>query len=155
MKVILRVCVFLALFTPVFAWSAQQTGMTANQSFRAGYDVSREITVTGNVSGVSFNSKAPSGAHVLITTTHGSIDAHLGNFALQGSQPLSLQRGQAVRVVGMMTRINGSQVLLARTVSNGTKTYIIRNEHGALLFPQPAGRGRVRFKIVSRGGVPQ
>lgn len=156
MRSIVRACAVLAISSPMFAWSAQQGSIGAtNKSSRPAYNASREVTVTGSVHGISVHSKAPSGQHLLIATSQGPIDAHLGSFALQGNQPLSLRPGERVSVVGVMTRIDDSQILLARTVSTGTKTFVIRNEHGALLFPHPAARGQVRFKTVIRRGTQQ
>jgi len=156
MKAIVRVCAILAISAPMFASSAQQAGiMTASKAFRPTYDASREITLTGNVRSISSRSKTPSGAHLLITTSQGLVDAHLGTFALQGSQPVSLHPGEQVRVVGVMTRAEGSPMLLVRTIQSSGKTFVIRNEHGALLFPRPAARGQVRFKTVIRGGAQQ
>ncbi|MGH9515177.1 MAG: hypothetical protein ACRD3P_05810 [Terriglobales bacterium] len=153
MGAIVRMCAVLALSAPMLAWSAQ-TGIAANNKpFRPAYDASREITVTGNVKGISVHSKSPSGAHLLITTSQGLIDVHLGKFALRGSQPLSVQPGEQVSVVGVMTWVDGSQILLARTVSIGTKSFVIRNQHGAVVFPHPTGK--VRFKIVNREGKQQ
>jgi hypothetical protein len=153
MRAIVRVCAVLAMAAPMFASSAQQTLITAtNKSFRPAYDASREVTVTGNVHGITVHSKAPSGAHLLITTSQGLIDAHLGRFALRGSQPLSLRTGEQVSVVGVMAWVDDSQILLARTISTGTKTFVIRDQHGALLFPRPGPRGQMRFRTASRGG---
>jgi hypothetical protein len=152
MRAIVRLCVVLSMSAPMFASSAQQTGIgPTNKSFRPAYDASREIAVTGNVRGFSVHSNAPSGAHLLITTSYGLIDTHLGSFALRGSQPLSLRPGEQVSVVGVMTSIGGSQILLARTISTGTKTFVIRNQHGALLFPRAGPKGQVRFKSVNQG----
>lgn len=155
MREMVRVCAILVIAVPMFASSAQPSGMTTHKSFRTAYDASREITVTGNVHGILLHSKAPSGAHLLITTSQGLIDAHLGSFAFRGSQPLSLRPGAPVSVVGVLTWIDGSQILLARTVSTGTKTFVIRNERGALLFSSAGTTSQVRFKNVNRGGGQQ
>ena len=156
MRAIVRVCAVLAITAPMFASAAQQTGIGAtSKPFRRTYNASQEITVTGNVRGISVHGKAPAGAHLLITTSQGLIDAHVGSFALRGSQPLSLQPGEQVSVVGVMTWIDGSPILLARTVSTGTKTFVIRNERGVLLFPRASSTRRVRFKAVNRGGEQQ
>lgn len=156
MRVIVRVCAVLVMLAPIFAWSAPQTSVGAtNKLFRSKYDVSRETTVTGNVRGISVHKQAPSGAHLLITTSQGLIDAHLGSFALRGSHPLSVSPGEQVSVVGVMTSVDGSEILLARTVSTANKTFVIRNQHGALLFPSPGPKGQVRFKTVNRGGERQ
>lgn len=156
MSAVVRLCGVLAMSAVMFASSAQQSGTAApNKSFRPAYDASREVTVRGNVKGISVHGKVPSGAHLLITTSQGLIDAHLGSFALRGSQPLSLRPGEQVSVVGVMTSIGGSQILLARTVSTGTKTFVIRNQHGALLFPRPGPKGQVRFRSVNHGVAQQ
>ncbi len=156
MKAIVRVCAVLAISAPMFASWAQQPDIRGiNNSFRFAYDTRREVTVTGNVHGISVRGKAPSGPHLLITTSHGLIDAHLGSFAFQGSQPVSLHSGEQVSVVGVMTQIDGSQILLARTVNTTNKTFVVRNEHGVLLFPRAAAHGHVRFKVVSGKGEQQ
>ena len=152
MRAIVHVSAVLAMSATMFASTA--TGMgPMNKTFRPAYDASREVTVTGNVQGFSVSSKGPSGAHLLITTSNGLIDTHVGSFALMGGQPLSLRPGERVSVVGVMTWVGGSRILLARTVSTSTKSYVIRNQNGALLFPHPTGQ--VRFKIVTRGGEQQ
>lgn len=156
MRAIVRVCAVLAITAPMFASAAQQPGIGAtSKPFRRTYNASQEITVTGNVRGISVHGKAPAGAHLLITTSQDLIDAHIGSFAFLGGQPLSLQLGEQVRVVGVMTWMDGSQILLARTVSTSTKTFVIRNERGALLFPRPSSTRQVRFKVVNRGGEQQ
>jgi len=96
MRAMVRAFAVLAITAPIFASAAQQTGTAAtNKSFRRAYEASREITVTGSVRGISVHSKAPSGAHLLITTSQGLIDMHVGSFALRGSQPLSSAAGRA------------------------------------------------------------
>jgi hypothetical protein len=58
-------------------------------------------------------------------------------------------------VAGVMTTVKGSPMLLARTIQTSTQSFVIRNEHGALLFPRPAARGQIRFKLVSPGSEKQ
>ena len=152
MRAIVRVSAVLAMSAAMFASTAAGIGAT-NKTFRSAYDASREVTVTGTVQGFSVHSKGPSGAHLWITTPNGLVDTHVGSFALMGGQPLSLRPGERVSVVGVMTWVGGSRILLARTVSTGAKSYVIRNQNGALLFPRPTGQ--VRFKIVPRGDEQQ
>jgi hypothetical protein len=153
------VCVLLALSAPMlFASSAQQTGIGAKSvAFRPVYDASKEVTIEGTVHSISAKSISgkPLGAHLMISTAQGLVDAHLGSFAMQGSRPLSVNPGEQVKVVGVMTTVKRSQFLLARTVQTSSQTFVIRNQHGAMLFPHPAARGKVPFKTMSRGGEKQ
>lgn len=149
--------VLLAIVTPTLVFSAPRDLTTQNSSFRPRYDASKEVTVSGTVYSLSSQGKPglPSGAHLMISTSRGLIDAHLGGFALMGSQPVSVHPGEQVSVVGVMTMAKGSVLLLARTVQANSKTFVIRNEHGALLFPRPAAPGQVRFRMVHRGDGQQ
>jgi hypothetical protein len=153
MKLTVCACVLLAISARmVSSSSAQQTStMAKNVAFRPAYDASKEVTISGTVHGISAHSDSgkPSGAHLMISTAHGLVDAHLGSFALQGSRAVSLNRGEQVRVAGVMTTVKGAPMLLARTIQTSTKTFVIRNEHGALLFARPVARGQIRFKKVT------
>ena len=159
MKVIVCVGVLLAMSAHTMsASSKQQTStMAKNAAFRPAYDASKEVTISGTVHSISRHSDSgkPSGAHLMIATAHGLVDAHLGSFALEGSRPISLNLGEQVRVAGVMITVKGSPMLLARTIQTSTQTFVIRNEHGALLFPRPAARGQIRFKKVTTGSGQQ
>jgi hypothetical protein len=159
MKVIVCACVLLAISAHMMSASSEQqtSTMAKNADFRPAYDASKEVTISGTVHSVSAHSDSgkPSGAHLMISTAHGLVDAHLGSFALQGSRAVSLNRGEQVRVAGVMTTVKGSPMLLARTIQTGTQTFVIRNEHGALLFPRPSSRGQIRFKKVTPGSEKQ
>jgi|ERR1700686_926864 hypothetical protein len=159
MKVTVCACVLLAVSARMMpASSAQQTSIMAkNAAFRPAYDASKEVTISGTVHSISAHSDSgkPFGAHLMIATAHGLVDAHLGSFALQGSRAVSLNLGEQVRVAGVMTTVKGSPMLLARTIQTSNKTFVIRNEHGALLFPRPAARGQIRFKKIIPGSEQQ
>jgi hypothetical protein len=159
MKTIVCVCALLSMSAPAMSSSLMQQAapVTKNAAFRPDYDVSKEVELAGTVRGISVRSKAgrPSGAYLTISTSRGLVDTHLGSFALRGGQPVSVYPGEQVTVVGVMSTVNSSSIFLARTVRTNTKTFIIRNEHGALLFPRPAAPGQVRFKRVIRRGVQQ
>jgi len=159
MKAIVCVCALLSMSAPAMSSSLMQQTAPANKNaaFRPGYDASKEVELAGTVRGISVRSKAgqPSGAYLTISTARGLVDAHLGSFALRGGQPVSVHPGEQVTVVGVMSTVNRSSIFLARTVRTNTQTFIIRTEHGALLFPRPAAPGQVRFKRVIRGGLQQ
>jgi hypothetical protein len=104
------------------------------------YDAAKEVTLEGTVQSVVSNPSRGMllGAHLIFATPTGTVDAHLGSFALKGPHALSLIPGQHVKVVGVMTTANHSQVFLARTVEANEQTYSIRNQHGFLITASAA-----------------
>src|SRR6266404_5313530 len=79
---------------------AQQNTQSTAQQLRA-YDVSREVSMQGTVVSFTENSStAPLGPHVVIQTTSGQVDVHLGDAKLLKANHLTLAAGDGVRVVG-------------------------------------------------------
>ena len=107
-----------------------------------GYDVSREITLTGTVSSVLAKPSAGMvmGAHLLLVTSNGPVDASLGRFGLQGEGAPKVTAGQQVGVTGVMRTIKDKPVLVTRIVKIGSKSYTMRNEHGFPVSPQSRKR---------------
>jgi len=122
--------------------SAQTKPSAARASGPFGYDVSREITLNGTVSSLLAKPESGmvSGAHLVIATSSGRVDASLGRWALVGKGALSVSAGQPVAVTGMMKTIRNQQVFLARTVKVNGQVFTIRNEHGYALSPQSRER---------------
>lgn len=105
------------------------------------YDVTREVTLRGTVSGV-LTKPAPEtwGSHLLIDTMSGTVDASLGRWALQGKGGFAASVGQRVEIIGVMTTFDGRQVFMARAVKADGKVYTIRNERGIPVSPQARER---------------
>ena len=143
-----RLCVtvgslaLMALVCLALPAGAQTEPSTAKFSSPLSYDVSKEITLSGTAS--SLLAKPESGmvmgAHLLIATNSGPVDASLGWFALRGKDALSVNPGQGVAVTGVMKTINNRQVFLARTVKVDGQVFTVRNEHGLVLSPQARER---------------
>jgi hypothetical protein len=154
MKVTICLYLILAMSAPAMSVSGRQPNSIGNNPVhRTVYDASGELTISGTVRSLVSGGHPglPSGTYLTISTPRGVVEAHLGRFALLGSQPVSLHPGEQVDVVGVMITVKSSSILLVRTIHTNTSTFVIRNEHGALLFPRPADRGLLRFKLVSRG----
>ena len=137
-SLILTVCaVVLAVAT-----AGRANGQTAQRATASAatprYDASKEIAVEGTVASILSTPTAGllAGAHALVATSSGTVDAHLGNYALKGANPLVLTAGQHVRLVGVMAAVRGRPVLLVRTVQTGGGVYTVRNAHG---FPLRSG----------------
>lgn len=109
------------------------------------YDAAHEITLTGTIQEVVTQHVAgsPAGIHLLVAGPHGVVDAHVGPFLSKQTKE-SLQVGMPVRIVGAMSSPEGKSYLLARVLTVGATTVIVRSAHGLLLpVPMPrAQRGR-------------
>jgi hypothetical protein len=143
--ILLALIVLFATGGPALA----QTGEAHSKAVPAppAYQASKEVTLEGTVYSVITKPTAGMlmGAHAILATPAGDVDAHLGNYAMKGANPLTLTPGERVQVVGVMsTRAGGRQVLLVRTVQAGSHTYTIRNKNGFLLKPatKPAQGGQ-------------
>jgi len=116
------------------------------------YDLSREVTLSGTVSNV-LAKPSPGmvwGAHLLLRTATGSVDASLGRFAFVGKGALVVKPGQQLAVTGVMASIHGQPVLLARIVQVGSQAYLLRSVHGIPL--SPTARTRALAKGAPQGG---
>jgi len=118
------------------------------------YDATKEITLNGTVQSPSTKS-APGallGGHLMVTTLQGTVDAHVGPFAFSGPRATPLASGQAVKLVGVMTNINGKNVFLTRQIQTANSTITVRNERGFLIIPGRKGNSD-RVSFFSAGGA--
>jgi hypothetical protein len=147
----------LLLISAAMAWPATSAALGARADGRtrtaAGrYDMAREVAVDGTVASI-LTTPSPgmlAGAHLMLRTPSGTVDAHLGNYALSGPGALILSPGEAVRAVGVMTSVGGRRVLIVRTLKAGLVLYRIRNEHG-FLSRHPAVDRAGRAKSAAGG----
>ena len=131
---------------------AQASGKTATvPQFR--YNAAEEVTLSGTVARVltSPDSGMMAGAHVVLKTPSGLVDASLGRFAFEGKDAITLAAGEQVEARGVMRTIKDRQVLVVRTVAVKGDIYLIRNERGLALSPQ--ARERASKKMDENGGT--
>ena len=76
------------------------------------------------------------GAHLLLATPDGPVDASLGRFGLQGYGAVFVAGGEPIEATGVMKTIRDKVVLLVRSVRVGGETYNIRSERGVALSPR-------------------
>ena len=134
----------LAIAVPMRAQTtAQTTGRATAVPAAPRYEASKEVTLQGNVLDVV--TKPPAGkligTHVIVATSSGDVDAHLGSYAMKGANAFTLTTGERIQLVGVMTTSGANRVFLVRTIQSGSHVYKIRNEHGALLHPAKSVQG--------------
>jgi hypothetical protein len=134
----------LAIAVPVRAQTTAQTmGRATAVPAAPRYEASKEVTLQGNVLDVVTKPPAGTliGTHVIVATSSGDVDAHLGSYAMKGANAFTLTPGERVQLVGVMTTSGANRVFLVRTIQSGSHVYKIRNEHGFLLRPVKASKG--------------
>jgi hypothetical protein len=100
------------------------------------YDISRESFLVGTV--VKFDSVSstpPIGAHLILQTSAGQVDVHLGNAKVLQAGHLDLSPGDNVRIVGEPLALGDATYFAARIVQKGTQAVAVRNTRGFLTTP--------------------
>lgn len=95
------------------------------------YDPSREVSLTGTV--VKFDAASslpPMGAHVLLQTSSGQVDVHLGYAKILQASNLELNPGDNVRLIGEAIAVGSGTTFAARIVQKGTQAIAVRSPHG-------------------------
>ncbi len=134
----------LAVISLAAPADAQTPEVATRPSGPLTYELSKETTLSGTVSSV-LEKPSPGmimGAHLLLETSSGTVDASLGRFALMGRDALSVSAGQMIEVTGVMKTLQGKQVFLVRLVRANDLVQVIRNKRGLPLSPQTRERLR-------------
>ncbi|HKV62999.1 MAG TPA: hypothetical protein VJO16_13870 [Candidatus Acidoferrum sp.] len=115
--------------------TAQEAKQPDTQQLRS-YAISRESSIIGTV--VKFDSAGstlPAGAHVILQTSAGQIDVHLGNAKVLKAGHLELNPGDSVRIVGEPLALGDTTYFAARVVQKGAQAIAVRNTKGFLTTP--------------------
>jgi|HubBroStandDraft_6_1064221.scaffolds.fasta_scaffold1788334_2 hypothetical protein len=100
----------------------------------AGYDLQREGTVVGTVvSYTQASTTPPLGAHVILKTSSGNLDVHLGDPRLLQANHFDIQTGDTLRIVGEAVNFGKGTQFVARVVQNGTQALQVRSIRGVPL----------------------
>lgn len=114
---------------------AQQANQAGVQQLRS-YSMSREVFLLGTV--IKFDSASatlPMGAHVVLQTTSGQIDVHLGNAKVLQAAHFTLNPGDSVRIAGEPLALGDSTYFAARLVQKGMQAVAVRDAKGFLTTP--------------------
>ena len=123
---------------------------TKRDTMLPAYDVAKEVKIQGTIQKVEVSdTDGPPGTHILVQTTSGVVDAHLGVGAASKPQYLGIAAGQSVSVIGMMQTLGGTNVLLARVLTTPNHIFVLRNEHGIPVRATP--RGSTAAKALQKG----
>ena len=133
--------------------AAAQSKAMAEGRNHALYDASREVSLQGTVAKFTENSKDfPPGAHVLVETSSGQTDVHLGDPRLLKSNNMTIVQGASIRIIGEPVTTNQGTFFLARLVQVGTQVVAVRSTTG---IPLARGGASVTTRSASnsQGGA--
>ncbi|MGH9757552.1 MAG: hypothetical protein ACRD4M_07420 [Candidatus Acidiferrales bacterium] len=136
---------------PSSARSATAANSQSNAAITV-YDLSREIVVQGNIQKIdTAGDRVPMGAHLLVETSTGLVDAHLGTLNAASLKLLGLYNGEAVSLTGITESENGNSVMLVRILNVAGRNFTLRNKNGLplkSLVPRVASTDRT----IAKGG---
>jgi hypothetical protein len=97
----------------------------------SGYDVARESTVVGTVISYTPTAKtAPLGAHVVIQTSSGNLDVHLGDARYLRANHFTINNGDTLRIIGENLSFSTGTQFVARIVQDGNTALQVRSIRG-------------------------
>ena len=129
---ILALVISLAFCISVNAQQARQR--VAQQP--GAYGISRESFLLGTVLKFdSASSTVPIGSHLILQTSTGQVDVHLGDGRVLKASHLELNPGDNVRIVGEPLALGDTTYFAARIVQKGTQAVAVRNTKGFLTTP--------------------
>jgi hypothetical protein len=139
------VLLFLIFADATFAQRPGANAVAAKTTPGA-YNIASDVSLQGTVLKYNENSHTPPiGTHVLLQTTSGNVDVHLGDARLLHLAKLSLTPGANVRFVGQMGTAGLNTVFLARLVQVGTQVVAVRSQHG---LPLSTGGARTNKALL-------
>jgi hypothetical protein len=132
---ILRMSVGTAWLTASLMLPVVTDAQQAPPSTRSGYSLARETNLVGTVSSVVEDSKTgPLGTNVMLQTSSGVVDVHVGSANYLKLNHLELATGDNVRVIGELFSTGSDTVFLARIVQKRTTAVAVRSPKGMPLW---------------------
>jgi hypothetical protein len=149
---------FLFVSTASAQRTAESTAAAQAKSIAEGrnhslYDVSKEVSLQGTVARFTENSTVlPVGAHVVLQTSSGQIDVHLGDPRLLKANNLTITQGANIRIFGEPVTTSQGTFFLARLVQQGTQLVAVRSTQGFPLPPVAPKQNSAAAPASSQGG---
>ncbi len=104
------------------------------------YTPANEIVVKGTVGGLEdFTCPVGEheiGSHLLVNTADGVVLVHLAAARIMRSQPFTFAIGDRIEIVGAKFRFLGQNGVIAREITRGNETFVLRDHDGKLLLIQ-------------------
>jgi DNA/RNA endonuclease YhcR with UshA esterase domain len=122
---------FFAALLFVSSAAYGQDKPAAVSSRQTGYDLNHESTIVGTV--VSFTPASqtpPLGAHVVLQTSSGTLDVHVGDARFLKASNFTIETGDTLRIIGETVAYGKGTQFVARIVQKGTQALAVRSIRG-------------------------
>lgn len=126
----MRIFTLAALLVPALALA--QGGPRRGPPPDRIYDPATVTTVSGTVAAEQRHDRGRghAGVHILLEVEGQKLDVHLGPDTFVDHQPVKLAVGDQVTVTGSRVTLEGAPALIARSVTRGADTLVLRDEAG-------------------------
>lgn len=95
------------------------------------FDPATVTSVSGQVEEVQrLSGRRGEGIHVVLRTSDGALDVHLGPAAFLEKQGLSLAQGDSIEVTGSKVQMGSAPAIIAQTVKKGDAVVTLRDAQG-------------------------
>ncbi len=117
--------------------AAQERRSVSQQA--SAYELSRETVLQGTVLNyIATSTSPPLGAHVILQTTAGPTDIHLGTDEFLRGNNLVLAPGDTVQIVGANVSDRHGTMFVARVIQKGGQSLAVRTTKGMPLWTAAA-----------------
>jgi hypothetical protein len=98
------------------------------------YDLARDTVLVGTVLKFTENSSVPPiGAHVIVQSSSGPVDVHLGDARFLQLNKFTLTQGSSVKIIGQSVSSRQGTIFLARIIQQGGQSLVLRTPKGTPL----------------------
>jgi len=136
---------------------AQQVRPKAQQSAKPhayAYDLSRETVLEGTVLKYTENSSIPPiGAHIIVQTSSGPVEVHLGDARFLKFNKFALTEGTSVKITGQNLSNGQGAMFFARIIQQGGQALALRSVNGAPLWLAGARAQRGEVQKPQQAGA--
>jgi hypothetical protein len=98
------------------------------------YDAKTETTIKGTIEEVETISgpgrRSAGGTHLLVNTESEKLEVHVGPTAYLAGKQISIAKGDAVEILGSLVTLGEKPVLIARRMTKGNQTWVLRDASG-------------------------
>jgi hypothetical protein len=133
--------VYLVTILLSVGFLAVAAGQSAGAQGARNYDPRAEVRVKGVVQEVQQlmrGMRCCTGTHLLLKTDTETLDVHVGPSSFVQQSQFSFANGDEVEVLGSKVTMAGKEILLAREITKGEKTLVLRDAQGIPMW----SRGR-------------
>lgn len=111
------------------AWA--QRGPGPGQRARI-YNPANEVTVKGTVEEIKTvtGRRGWNGTHLTLKTEDKTFEVHIGPSSFLKEKEFNFAKGDQIEVTGATAKVRGSEALIAREVTKGGKTLVLRDAQG-------------------------